>query len=89
MAGRRIRGKRDGFYTDLIEAADRRGKPKVLQWTYDELFARYQDRLVCECVHHPNTLIKGGYEDTQPGGAAAWDRAVDLYVRLWGGTKAP
>jgi hypothetical protein len=101
-------GSRYGFFTDLIEMADRLGKPiafpewspkyesgcgcpiadKVLQWTYDELFTRYQDRLVCECVHHRNTLIKGGYEDTQPGGSEAWDRAVDLYAHLWGGTRA-
>ncbi len=83
--------KRYGFYTDLIQAADRRGKPiafpewspkyesgrgcpiadKVLQWTYDELFTRYQDRLVCECVHHPNTLTKGSYEDDAARGCGS------------------
>ena len=61
---------------------------KVLQWTYNELFMRYWDRLVRECVHHRNTLTRVATRTRSPGGAA-WDRAVDLYARLWGGTKAP
>ncbi|MGD9507845.1 MAG: hypothetical protein AB7I59_10805 [Geminicoccaceae bacterium] len=101
-------GKRYGFHSDLIGAADRYGKPiafpewspkyedgrgcpiadQVYEWTYQELFTRYQDRLVCECVHHRNTLIKGAYQDSQPGAAEAWNRGVDVYKRLWGGAKA-
>lgn len=55
----------------------------VYGWTHD-FFTQYQDRLVVDLVHSPDTLNPNAFYDGQPG-KAAWARAVKVFEQLWHG----
>lgn len=57
--------------------------------SFDAFLTANASRIICDCVYHPNTLIKTAYAGPGSGGGAAWSRSVDIYKTKWSGSKAP
>lgn len=57
--------------------------------SFDAFLTANASRIICDCVYHPNTLIKTAYAGPGSGGGAAWSRSVDIYKTKWPGVKAP
>ena len=61
----------------------------TMQGLFDDFLTANADRILCDCVYHPNALNPTGYENTaDAAGVQQWKDAVVSYKTGWSGTKA-
>jgi len=60
----------------------------TMQGLFNDFLTANVDRILCDCVYHPNALNPTGYENTDAAGIQQWKDAVASYKTKWSGTKS-